>query len=96
MTGEVLPGKGREFTLSLTEALQYQAERGIDATTSVWSTLSGGTNSVAIDAEFDSMAELERFEDLALQDAEFARFRRATRETMVFLSTHVELMRNLL
>lgn len=96
MTGEVLPGKNREFVLSLGEALQYQAERGIDATTSVWTALSGGTNSIAIAGEFDSMAELERFDDLAQQDSEFARFRRATREAMAFLTTHVELMRNVL
>ena len=96
MTGEVLPGKGREFVLSLSEALRYQSERGVDATTSVWSALSGGTNAIAIAGEFDSMSELERFDDLALQDAEFARFRRATREAMAFLTTHVELMRNVL
>ena len=105
MTGEVLPGKGREFVVSLSEALRYQAERrrhhqrldrGVDATTSVWTALSGGTNAIAIAGEFDSMAELERFDDLALQDAEFARFRRATREAMAFLTTHVELMRNVL
>ena len=96
MTGEVLPGKNREFVLSLAEALQYQAERGIDATTSAWTALSGGTNAIAIAGEFDSMSELERFDDLALQDSEFARFRRATREAMAFLTTHVELMRNVL
>ena len=96
MTGGVLPGKGREFVVSLAEALRYQGERGVDATTSVWTALSGGTNAIAIAGEFDSMAELERFDDLALQDAEFARFRRATREAMAFLTTHVELMRNVL
>ena len=96
MTGEVLPGKGREFVVSLAEALRYQGERGVDATTSVWTALSGGTNAIAIAGEFDSMAELEHFDDLALQDAEFARIRRATREAMAFLTTHVELMRNVL
>ena len=96
MTGEVLPGKGREFVVSLAEALRYQGERGVDATTSVWTALSGGTNAIAIAGEFDSMAELERFDDLAVQDADFARFRRATREAMAFLTTHVELMRNVL
>ena len=96
MTGEVLPGKGREFVVSLAEALQYQSEKGVDATTSVWTALSGGTNAIAIAGEFDSMAELERFDDLAVQDADFARFRRATREAMAFLTTHVELMRNVL
>ena len=96
MTGEVLPGKGREFVVSLAEALQYQSEKGVDATTSVWTALSGGTNAIAIAGEFDSMAELEHFDDLALQDAEFARIRRATREAMAFLTTHVELMRNVL
>lgn len=96
MTGEVEPGKGREFVLSLAEALRYQTERGIDATTSVWSALSGGTNAIAIAGEFDELAELQRFDDLAVRDAEFARLRRATREAMAFLTTHVDLMRNLL
>ena len=96
MTGDVLPGRHREFVLSISEALTYQTERGVDATTSVWSSLSGGTNSIAIVGEFDSMTELQEFDDMALQDAEFARLRRATRETMAFLTTHVDLMRNLL
>ena len=96
MTGEVLPGKGREFVLAISEALRYQGERGVEATTSVWSALSGGTNAIAIAGEFEAMAELERFDELALRDAGFARLRRATRESMAFLTTHVELMRNLL
>ncbi len=96
LSGEVLPGRHREFVASISGALEYQKQRGIDAWTSVWSAMTGGTSRVEIVAEFDSLQELEKFDDMALQDAEFARLRRATREAMVFLTSEVELLRNLL
>ena len=96
LTGEVQAGRHREFVMSISQALDYQKQRGIAATTSVWSAVTGGTSGVSIVAEFDSLAELEKFDDMALQDAEFGRLRKATRETMVFLTSHVDLMRNLL
>jgi hypothetical protein len=96
LTGEVRPGRHREFVLSVSEALEYQKKRGIDATTSVWSAMTGGTSHVSLVAEFDSLAELEKFDEMAMNDAEFARLRKATRESMVFLTSHVDLMRNLL
>jgi hypothetical protein len=96
LSGDVQPGKHREFVMSISQALEYQKQRGIDATTSVWSAVTGSTNGVTIVAEFDSFAELEKFEEMAAQDAQFAALRRATRETMVFLTSQVQLYRNLL
>lgn len=96
LSGEVLPGRHREFVMSISQALEYQKQKGIDATTSVWSALTGGTNDVSIVAEFDSLAELQKFDEMAAEDADFARLRRATRETMSFLTTRVDVLRNLL
>lgn len=96
LTGDVQPGRHREFVLTMSQALEYQKERGVNAVTSVWSAVTGPTNGVEIVAEFDTLQELEKFEDMALQDEEFAKLRRATRETMVFLNSTVQLMRNLL
>ncbi len=96
LAGEVQAGHHREFVLSISQALEYQKQRGIDATTSVWSSVTGATSGVQIVAEFDSLAELERFDELAQQDTEFARLRKATRQSMVFLTSNVQIMRNLL
>lgn len=96
LTGEVQAGHHREFVVSISQALQYQEQRGIDAQTSVWSAVTGGTSGIAIVGEFDTLAELERFDELAQQDAEFARLRKGTRESMVFLTSQVQLFRNLL
>lgn len=96
LTGDVQAGRHREFVMSISQALEYQKQRGIAATTSVWSAVTGSTSGVSIVAEIDTLVELEKFDEMALQDAEFGRLRKATRETMVFLTSHVELMRNLL
>ena len=96
LSGEVQPGHHREFVYAISQALEYQTRRGIDATTSVWASVTGGTSGVSIVGEFDSLAELERFDDLASQDTEFARLRKATRQSMVFLTSEVQIMRNLL
>lgn len=96
LSGDVQPGKHREFVMSVSHALQYQAQKGIDATTSVWSTVTGTTNGVSIIAEFDSLGELEKFDEMAQQDGEFARLRAASRESMVFLTSRVSIMRNLM
>jgi hypothetical protein len=96
LSGEVQPGHHREFVYSISQALEYQKQKGIDATTSVWTSVTGGTSGVAIVGEFDSLAELQRFDELASEDQEFARLRKATRESMVFLTSTVHLMRNLL
>ncbi|MFN0146769.1 MAG: hypothetical protein ACKVT1_09675 [Dehalococcoidia bacterium] len=96
LSGEVQPGHHREFVYSISQALEYQKQRGIDASTSVWASVTGGTSGVAIIGEFDSLSELERFDELASQDTEFARLRKATRQSMVFLTSQVQIMRNLL
>ena len=96
LTGEVQAGRHREFVMSISQALAYQKERGIDAYTSVWSAVTGPTSGVAIVAEFNSLVELEKFDEIAVRDAEFGRLRAATRSSMVFLTSEVELMRNLL
>ena len=94
--GDVKPGHHREFVLSVSVALDYQKQRGIDAHTSVWSAMTGHTAGVSIVAEFDSLAELEKFDEMAVTDAEFARLRAATRQSMVFLTSETHLMRNLM
>lgn len=96
LTGEVQPGHHREFVLSVSSALEYQKQRGIDATTSVWSAMTGHTSGVSIVAEFDSLAELEKFDEMAVTDSEFARLRAATRASMVFLTSETHLMRRLM
>lgn len=96
LTGEVQPGRHREFTYSISLALEYQKQRGIEAVTSVWAAVTGATSGIAVVGEFDSLAELERFDELSQQDTEFARLRKGSRESMVFLTSQVQLMRNLL
>lgn len=96
LSGEVQPGHHREFVLSVSQALDYQKQRGIDAHTSVWSAMTGHTSGVSIVAEFDSLDELEKFDEMAVRDAEFGRLRAATRASMVFLTSQTQLMRNLL
>ena len=94
--GDVQPGHHRDFVLSVSLALDYQKQRGIDAHTSVWSKMTGHTSGVSIVAEFDALSELEKFDELAVNDAEFARLRAATRASMVFLTSETQLMRNLI
>jgi hypothetical protein len=94
--GDVQPGHHREFVLSVSVALDYQKKRGIDAHTSVWSAITGHTSGVSIVGEFDSLAELEKFDEMAANDSEFSRLRSATRQSMVFLTSETQLMRNLL
>ncbi len=96
LSGEVQAGHSRDFVLSVSQALDYQKQRGIDAQTSVWASVTGQTSGVSIIGEFDSLAELERFDELASQDTEFGRLRAGTRANMVFLTSQVQLLRNLL
>lgn len=96
MTGHVQAGRTRDFVSSVSEALEYQKDRGVAAYTSVWSSITGQTNGVAVVGEFASLAELEKFDEMAANDRDFARLRASTRESMVFLTSHVDLMRNLL
>ncbi len=95
LSGETLPGMQRQFVHSIAQALEFQRQRGVDATTSVWTSLTGSTNAISIDAEFDTLGELQKFDDMAATDSDFAALRRATREAMEFHTTSVQLLRNL-
>ena len=46
-------------------------------------------------AQFDSMQELEQFEELAAQDQTFSDLRRRVRQAMVFESASVQIFRRL-
>jgi hypothetical protein len=96
LTGHMQAGHSRDFIASISQALEYQKQRGIDATTSVWTGVTGATSGVSVVAEFDSLAELERFDELSQQDTGFAKLRKETRASMVFLTSRVAIMRNLM
>ena len=95
LTGQVAPGRHGDFLRAVEEALEYQAQRGIEARFSVWDSITGPASQVEIIAEFESLQELEQFEELAAQDQRFAQMRRAVREAMVFDSAEIEIYRNL-
>lgn len=93
LTGQVAPGRHGDFLRAVEEALEYQAARGIEARFSVWDAISGPASRVEIISEFDSLQELEQFEELAAQDQRFAQMRRAVREAMVFESAEISIYR---
>ena len=95
LTGQVAPGKHGEFLAAVEAALDYQGQRGIDAGFSVWDAISGPTSQVQIVADFDSMQELEQFEELAAQDQTFSDLRQRVRQAMVFDSASVQIFRRL-
>lgn len=96
LSGDVLPGSHREFVLAVSHALQYQANRGIDATTSVWTSVTGSTRGIQVVGEFDTLSELEKFDEMGRNDAEYTRLRGSARQNMVFLTSQVQLFRNLM
>jgi hypothetical protein len=93
--GQVAPGRHGEFLAALEEALLYQQQRGIDARYSVWDALTGRASEVEIISEFESLQDLDRFEELVAQDQTFADIRQRVRAAMVFESTTVTLYRQL-
>ncbi len=95
LSGRVAPGKHGEFLRAVEEALDYQAQRGIEAQFSVWDAITGGASIVEIIAEFEDLNELEQFEELAAQDQRFAELRRAVREAMIFDSAVINIYRKL-
>lgn len=95
LAGRVAPGKHGEFLRAVEAALDYQSARGIEARFSVWDAITGQASTVEIVAEFEDLRELEQFEELAAQDQEFAKLRRAVREAMVFDSAEINIYRNL-
>ena len=96
LTGQVAPGQHGDFLAALEAALDYQAQRGVEARFAVWDSITGAASQVEIVSEFDSLSDLERFEELAAQDQTFAGLRRRVRETMIFETTQVTLYRRLL
>ena len=93
--GQVAPGRHGEFLAALEEALLYQQQRGIGARYSVWDALTGRASEVEIISEFESLQDLDRFEELVAQDQIFADIRLRVRAAMVFVSTTVTLYRQL-
>ncbi|MEE9277773.1 MAG: hypothetical protein V3V06_05135 [Dehalococcoidia bacterium] len=95
LTGQVAAGEHGEFLAAVEAALEYQAQRGIDARFSVWDSITGPANQVEIISEFDTLSELEQFEELVAQDQTFAELRARVRESMVFETTEITLYRSL-
>ena len=95
LTGQVAPGQHGKFLAAVEEALEYQSQRGIDADYSVWDSLTGSTSEVEIISEFESLTELEAFEDLSAQDQRFSELRSKVMQSMVFESASVQLYRRL-
>lgn len=93
--GRVAPGKHGEFQAALQEALDHQLLRGIDARFTVWDALTGPNNEIEVISEFDSLSDLEKFEDLVAQDAAFAELRQRVRAAMLFETTSVALYRKM-
>ncbi|HJP41582.1 MAG TPA: hypothetical protein QGF35_07740, partial [Dehalococcoidia bacterium] len=78
-TGLIERGKTAEFLDAMRQAATHQTDRGIRARTAVWGRVTGHTNGVAIASDFNTLNELEKFTDLATEDASFAVVRRAVR-----------------
>ena len=95
LRGQVAPGHHGEFLAAVEEALLYQQQRGIGARYSVWDALTGRASEVEIISVFESLQDLERFEELVAQDQAFADLRQRVRAAMVFESTTVTLYRQL-
>ena len=95
LTGQVAPGQHGEFLAAAQAAFDYQAARGIEADFAIWDSISGPASEVEIVAQFDSMQELEQFEELAAQDQTFSDLRRRVRQAMVFESASVQIFRRL-
>ena len=92
-TGLIERGKTAEFLDAMRQAATHQTDRGIRARTAVWGRVTGHTNGVAIASDFNTLNELEKFTDLATEDASFAVVRRAVRTNMVFESSEVSIHR---
>ena len=95
LTGQVAPGKHGEFLAAVEAALDYQVQRGIDAEFSVWDAITGPASQVEIAANFDSLQELEQFEEIVAQDHTFSEMRQRVRQAMVFDSAAVQIFRRL-
>ena len=79
LTGMIERGKTAAFLDAMRLNIRHQDERGIRARTTVWGAMTGLTNSVVIASDFNTLEDLERFTDLATEDASFASVRKAVR-----------------
>ncbi|HJN92169.1 MAG TPA: hypothetical protein QGF05_05530 [Dehalococcoidia bacterium] len=95
LTGQVAPGQHGKFLAAVEEALDYQSQRGIQAQYSVWDSITGHASEVEIISEFESLTELDQFEELSSQDQEFATLRSRVMQAMVFESAAVQLFRRM-
>jgi hypothetical protein len=95
LTGQVAPGEHGKFLAAVEAALDYQVQRGIQAQYSVWDSLTGNASEVEIISEFESLTELDQFEELSSQDQEFATLRSRVMQSMVFGSASVQLYRRM-
>ena len=94
--GQVAPGKHGEFLGAVQGVLDYQRQRGVAAQYSVWNSITGEANYVEVVSEFDSLLELEQFEEMVAQDQEFANMRSRVRQAMVFESADITLYRRMI
>ena len=95
LTGQVAPGEHGKFLAAVDAALDYQAQRGIQAKYSVWDAITGHASEVEIISEFESLMELDQFEELSSQDHEFATLRSRVMQSMVAGSASVQLSRRM-
>ena len=89
LTGMIERGKTAAFLEAMRANIRHQDERGIRARTTVWGAMTGLTNSVVIASDFNTLEDLERFTDLATEDASFASVRKAVRSQMIYDAPHV-------
>ncbi len=95
-SGQIQPGQHAAFLAAVEAAVDYQQQRGIRIRTTVWNALTGDPNRVTIDGEFQSLQDLETFEELVAQDQQFAELRAAVRRAMVFETSTITLYRKML
>ena len=95
ITGLVEPGKHDDFLAAAREAADYQARHGVEASTKVWSAMSGKNGTVVLTSDFDSLAELEKFEHLVATDEEFGRVRRKVMASLAFGTAETQILREL-
>ncbi len=95
LSGQVAPGQHSEFLAAVEAALDYQRQRGVAATFDIWDSITGPASQIEIVSEFDSLTDLERFEELVAQDQTFAELRQRVRQAMVFESSTVTLYRRM-
>ena len=74
ITGVIAQGRTSAFLKAMRDSNTHQDDRGIRARTTVWGAMTGQNNSVVIASDFNTLDELEKFTELAANDARFAAF----------------------